>query len=1262
MGVKLQSTQKVSTAHSYAAMVTPGPVITSVVVTDSSYTALDDTAVSTAGGYIKVFGTLFESGCVLYVGGVAATSTAFISSSEIRCQLAATTSNTQVVYVVNPSGSAAVYLTGIVFSGVPAWSTAASLPSAAVDGAFSISLAATSDSAITYTLAAGSSLPPGTALSSAGVFSGTVTGIAVETTYSFNIVATDLQLQDTARTFSITFSVGDAYFKSTVLLLNGETANLNWMADASTNSFAITPVGDSKPSAFSPYNTNWSNYFDGTGDYLTVPTNAAFQFGTGDFTIEAWIYNTSAGATDKRILCNWGGGANAYQFYLRTNNRLIWQVYTSNSPDQAALDIPLNVWTHVAWSKSGSNAYLFINGVLKDTTVLTQSANGTGTNVAIGSDNAGGSYFFGNISNLRVVKGTAVYTADFTPPTAPLTAISGTQLLTCQSNRFIDNSTNAFAITANGNTATKAFGPLTETDLTTGSGYFNTASLSSPSSSNLALGSGNFTVECWVYNTGSLDGRGIFQTSTTTGINSSYQLAMAFNNATFFVQAGAGNQSTTGVTVVANRWYHLALVKSGSTLTLYVDGVNCLSRADTFTYTDTYITIGGYFSLTAVYALNGYISNFSVTKGTAVYTANFTPPTAPLAANANTQLLTLQNRIAHNNNTAIDTSGNRLLGTKFANATLGTFSPFSQPNGYWSNYFDGTGDYLALPSSANLAPGSVFTFEAWIYIPAIVNSFNIYAASNNNEFQVGFNGSSEWGIATRGTAWALTTTTLPALNQWNHIVACRGGTGTNQTSLFLNGVRVANGTVSAAYSGTSAYQIAANGAGAGVWNGYISNLRLVQGTDVYGYTNTTITVPTAPLTAVSGTQLLTCQSNRFIDNSTNAIAITRSGDTLVQSFSPFAPAAVYSATTNGGSGYYDGTGDYHSFPLAITNLGNFTFECWVYGTNNISGMAICGSSEFELYLSTLTVNWVYQGIINVASGLNLVPGQWNHIVVCRYNWVLNAAGLFKIFVNGVMYSHATAKGENMPIPGPFITGGSYYTNAFRNPWPGYISNVRFVSGNGTIYTANFTPPSAPVTTTNDTILMLNFTTGGVIDATGRNDLETVGDARISTAVKKYNTGSIYFDGTGDHLYGVSNPTLAFGTGDFTVETWIYMLAIPGSGTPEIVLIGDWHLNFRASGTFAITSDATVFAQSPISLVTGQWYHIAAVRSSGSTKIYVDGVGGTAVACSTNFITGPVYIGGQGSTFNNCYMDDLRITKGVARYTATFTPPTAAILK
>jgi hypothetical protein len=89
-------------------------------------------------------------------------------------------------------------------------------------------------------------------------------------------------------------------------------------------------------------------------------------------------------------------------------------------------------------------------------------------------------------------------------------------------------------------------------------------------------------------------------------------------------------------------------------------------------------------------------------------------------------------------------------------------------------------------------------------------------------------------------------------------------------------------------------------------NGYVANARIVKGTDVYGVGNTSITVPTFPLTAITNTSLLLSydeKSNTFIDASSNALAITRNGDSTQSALSPYVPRGWW-------SGQFDGNGDY----------------------------------------------------------------------------------------------------------------------------------------------------------------------------------------------------------------------------------------------------------------------------------------------------------------------------------------------------------------
>ena len=135
----------------------------------------------------------------------------------------------------------------------------------------------------------------------------------------------------------------------------------------------------------------------------------------------------------------------------------------------------------------------------------------------------------------------------------------------------------------------------------------------------------------------------------------------------------------------------------------------------------------------------------------------------------------------------------------------------------------------------------------------------------------------------------------------------RSGTGTNQTSIFLNGVRIQNGTVSNAFVASTTSYIG-SAASNYYFNGYISNLRLVGGTALYDPTLTTLTVPSAPLTNVSGTMVLGCQSNHLVDNATaSAITVTSAGAPTVKTFNAFDFPSHFSY-------YFGGLNNYLSVP------------------------------------------------------------------------------------------------------------------------------------------------------------------------------------------------------------------------------------------------------------------------------------------------------------------------------------------------------------
>jgi hypothetical protein len=182
----------------------------------------------------------------------------------------------------------------------------------------------------------------------------------------------------------------------------------------------------------------------------------------------------------------------------------------------------------------------------------------------------------------------------------------------------------------------------------------------------------------------------------------------------------------------------------------------------------------------------------------------------------------------------------------------------------------------------------------------------------------------------------------------------------------------------------------------------------------------------------------------------------------------------------------------------------------------------------------------------------------------------------------------------------------------------------------------------------------------------------VGNAQISTAQSKFGGSSIAFDGSGDYLR-VSNNQFNVGSSDFTVEGWIYFNN--GSENADRIIYTNYDTIFLPQTTpvfFGKHSNAggkvvvylypgapTFFSESTLP-PSNQWLHYALVKAGNSYSIYRDGTQtATASFSGLSHTTSLCTLGGFDPTNNhNGYIDDLRITKGVARYTANFTPPAA----
>ena len=632
------------------------------------------------------------------------------------------------------------------------------------------------------------------------------------------------------------------------------------------------------------------------------------------------------------------------------------------------------------------------------------------------------------------------------------------------------------------------------------------------------------------------------------------------------------------------------------------------------------------------------------------------------------------------NNTFLDSSGSSVSITRNGSSTQGTFSPFSQTG--WSNYFDGSGDSVVTPTNSafdGFGNGTSWQIDFWWWPISGAIQWDGPFETVGGAGIFFRNRSGYLDFINNNDNFGLIRSDYPSLNTWHYIVlVCDGAT--NQRSVFIDGTRTGTITNTAQFNNGS---IGIATPGVGTFNAYISDFRVIKGSRTFDPASSTITVPTSPSTAVSGTVLLTCQGNRFRDASSNNFSLTVGGNPSVQAFSPFNPTAAYSAATNGGSGYFAGYGNYLTFPNSIwTALAGvnttFTVEAWVYRTAADSQSGdICGTNVSG-YTQSVTFNISTSGALQfsdwgngssytaTATASGSVPlNAWTHVAASK------SGSTMRLFVNGVLLA------TNTIVNASISTLDGSPANVAGRPagatmFIGYMSSLRIVPGTA-VYTANFTPPTGPLTAISGTSLLLNFTNAAIIDSTAKNDLQTVGNAQISTAQSKFGGSSIAFDGNGDAVISAATPLFQLST-NWTIEGWFnttsrtgdmryitvegssYQVGLicggggSGGSTNDLVLnrfgSGDW---IRASGILAGTD--------------GTWNHIAIVCSNGTIKLYFNGVnvGGTStntMPTGNCFITAGASVNYSSYSYNG-YQDDIRVTTGVARYTSNFTPPTQA---
>ena len=310
--------------------------------------------------------------------------------------------------------------------------------------------------------------------------------------------------------------------------------------------------------------------FDGTGDYLSIADSADFDFGTGDFTLEFWVYIKTSGQTDVLFVKRNSNAVYAPFMFILLNGDLQARYSTTGSSWSTTTiktnaNISTNTWHHVVMVRSGSSFTGFYDGQSVAMTSSSSSLTSNTDDLVIGGDK-NTNYFDGYISNLRVLKGTALYTSDFTPPSSPLTAVTNTKLLTCQGNSISDASSSGHTITVNGDATANLGFPASAFEFDGVDDYVDCGN-----NSILDVGN-NITVNVWFY----VNQTASFETIIAKVVND-YSLGWELdNNSGAFrvtLRPSATQIDLTAGSLSVGNWYMGTMTFDNTTARLYLNGV-----------------------------------------------------------------------------------------------------------------------------------------------------------------------------------------------------------------------------------------------------------------------------------------------------------------------------------------------------------------------------------------------------------------------------------------------------------------------------------------------------------------------------------------------------------------------------------------------------------------------------------------------------------------------------------------------------------------
>lgn len=881
-------------------------------------------------------------------------------------------------------------------------------------------------------------------------------------------------------------SSSDPYWNNVVLLMhfNGVNGSTTFTDE---KGHIATAVGNAKLTTANKAFGTASLQMTDANSYVTVANSPDWDFNTSMVTIECSVYIPTFTGIAQYIIGQSMASDHTWVVYVYPDGSIAIGQAGNGETVSTPGKVTFNQFNNIAIVKTATGGNdIYVNGVLALTTP-TSWFNASANPLVIGSNIPSVEVPGVLFDELRITKGVARYTANFTVPTSEFPGITisydpywenVSSLLhfdgANSSTSLIDEKGNV--VTAVGTAALSniqsKFGPT--------SGHFadNVSYLQVASTTGFLFGHADFTVEFMLNPAATAapggDGyRTILTTAMPTngtgiwmGVSPTMQLAIEIDNNGAWANIGGIPASGT-ITLAADTWAHIALVRFGLKLYTFINGVldqNITITDLNITNSNNLLAIGARSNATE--GLNGYIDELRITKGVARYTGNFTAPSTQFADSRATDyawdstVFLMHMNGVDNGTTFTDEKGSVI--TKVGNAKL---TASDKVFGTTSLMITDSSSYLSIPFNTNwqLASGAA-TVEMWFKLPTtMTNAFQMLigqtALSADHNWMIYAYKTGSIAVGVNGNNELASPVGKFALGAWVHLAVIRLATGT--INMYINGVLAMTGTTAAFNNGTNPLYIGGSYAAANTAGVLIDDVRVTKGVARY---TANFSVPNAEYSDANGNLAndpYWAQTTLLMHNDTAAFADVK-GHTVSNAAPGALDSTVFKTGTNSfrtNNGGYLSVANSADFNISTNDL---TVECWVNPTGYTSVVAniisqysyFTGGGWAILMKSNGQITNTINGYAFAGVGSALPISAWTHVAFVFDR----AASLLTWYIGGInVGSVAWNPTADATVPlhiGSFVNGQDWNQALSFN---GNVDEVRITKAKR--YLGNFTPPA-----------------------------------------------------------------------------------------------------------------------------------------------------------------------------------------------------------